>query len=191
VDRRRLIVVVDLLRGLTLAVLAVAILAGVATVPVIYAVVFLLGTGETVAGPAASARLPDIVLGTAGRGRLQAHFSDTTLLRAGLVIETSTHLILALTTRPWQAATTLVVFGAHATLWGVIAATLRQRSVPAHLRGRVNSANALIQVGGAALGSLLGGACAQGLGITVPFWIGGVVMTLITVAAWRPLCGAS
>lgn len=321
-DRQRLIVIVDLLRGLALAVLAVA----TGSIPVIYAVLFVLGAGETVADTASAACLPSIVpagklvaantrlmatftignqfvakplgaylfvtaaalpfgfdaftffaaaalvaamrpvpvsappparlrvdvaeglrwlwshrllrtlaismgvgnvvlcgafailvlyarrrlglsevgygyllitfaigglLGTTMAGRLQARFGAAVLLRAGLIIETATHVALAVVTGPWPAAAVLVVFGAHTMVWGVIVTTLIQRSVPDRLRGRVNSAYALIQTGGAAVGSLLGGAFARGLGITGPFWIAAAVMLLTTTAAWRPLRRAS
>jgi predicted MFS family arabinose efflux permease len=324
-DRQRLIVIVNLLRGLALAALAVAI--GPATIPFIYAVLFVLGAGETVADTASAARLPGIVpadklaaantrlmatftignqflakplgaylfvtaaalpfgldaftffaaaalvaamrpvpgpaprpptrlrvevaeglrwlwrhrllrtlaismgvgnvvlcgafailvlyarrrlglsevgygsllitfavgglLGTAMAGRLQARFGATALLRVGLIVETATHVALAVVTDPWPAAATLVVFGAHTMVWGVIVTTLIQRSVPDRLRGRVNSVYALILTGGAALGSLLGGVFVRGLGITAPFWIAAAVMLLTTATAWRPLRGAA
>lgn len=321
-DRQRLIVIVNLLRGLALAVLTVA----TGSIPVIYAVLFVLGTGETVADTASAARLPSIVpaeklaaantrlmatftignqfvakplgaylfvtaaalpfgfdaftfiaaaalvaamrpvpspapsparlrvevaeglrwlwrhrllrtlaismgvgnvvlcgafailvlyarrrlglsevgygyllitfavgglLGTAMAGRLQARFGATALLRAGLIVETATHVALAVVTDPWPAAAVLVVFGAHTMVWGVIVTTLIQRSVPDRLRGRINSVYALIQTGGAAVGSLLGGAFARGLGITAPFWIAAAVMLLTSTTAWRPLRRAS
>jgi MFS family permease len=322
-DRRRLIVVVNLVRAVALAALAVTIATRTATIPVIYAVFFLLGTGETVADTASAARLPSVVpadrlrtanarltatftignqflakplgaylfvtaaalpfgfdavtfaaaaalaaamrpapdpeprqhaslradvteglrwlwrhrllrtlavsmgvgnivlcgafailvlyarrrlslsevgygyllitfavgglLGTVAAGRLQARFGATTLLRAGLIVETGTHITLAVTTDPWPAAATLVVFGVHTVVWGLIVTTLIQRSVPDRLLGRVNSVYALILSGGAALGTLLGGAFAHALGITAPFWIAAVMMALTTVAAWRPL----
>lgn len=324
-DRQRLIVVVNLLRGLALSVLAVTI--GSATIPLIYAVFFVLGAGETVADTASAARLPGIVpadkldaanarlmatftvgnqflakplgaylfvtaaalpfgfdsgtffaaavlvgamrpspapvpapaparlrvdvaeglrwlwrhrllrtlaismgvgnvvlcgafailvlyarrrlglsevgygyllitfavgglLGTAMAGRLRRRFGATALLRAGLIVETGTHVGLAVVTDPWAAAAVLVVFGAHTMVWGVIVTTLIQRSVPDRLLGRVNSVYGLILTGGAALGSLLGGVFALGLGITAPFWIAAAVMLLTTVLAWCRLSGA-
>jgi MFS family permease len=62
-------------------------------------------------------------------------------LRIGLVIETSTHLALALTTRAWVALPTFFVFGAHAFIWGTTSITVRQRAVPTELQGRVGSVN--------------------------------------------------
>ena len=131
------------------------------------------------------------LLGTAMAGRLQARFGAAALLRAGLIVETATHVALAVVTGPWPAAAVLVVFGAHTMVWGVIVTTLIQRSVPDRLLGRVNSVYALIMMGGAAVGSLLGGVFARGLGITAPFWIAGAVMLLTTTTAWRSLGKAS
>lgn len=46
---------------------------------------------------------------------------------------------------------------------------------------------ALLDLGGAALGSILGGLLASAWEITTPFWIAAVAMATITVIAWRPL----
>lgn len=57
-DRRRLVIVVNLLRGLALAVLAIAVATSTASIPLIYLVFFLLGAGETLADTAFSALVP-------------------------------------------------------------------------------------------------------------------------------------
>jgi MFS family permease len=323
-DRRLLIVVVDLARGVALAALAATVATHTVTVPIIYAAVFLLGTGETVADTAMGALLPAVVVpeqlpsanarlaatftigqqfvakplgawlfvvaaaapfgfdaltfavasvliagirpvpaapqpgprttlrreivegvrwlwrhrlvrtmavsmgigniafcaafavfviycrrrlglsdvgygflltafavgglfGATTAAKLARAFGSTAVLRAGLVIEVVTHVTLAVTTTPWVAAATLVVFSIHATVWGVIVASIRQRVVPSDLRGRVGSVYSLLDLGGAALGSLLGGLLASTWGITTPFWIAAGAMTAITVGAWRPL----
>ena len=51
-------------------------------------------------------------------------------MRVGLVIETFTHLALALTTRPAVALVIFFVFGAHAFVWRTTSITVRQRAVP-------------------------------------------------------------
>ena len=109
------------------------------------------------------------------------------MLRAGLVVEVVTHVSLAITTTPWTAAIVLVVFSIHAMVWGTTVTSARQRVVPPHLRGRVGSVYALLDLGGAALGSLLGGLLASAWEITTPFWTAAVVMAAIAVVAWRPL----
>ncbi|WIM93763.1 MFS transporter [Actinoplanes oblitus] len=60
-DRRRLVVTVNLLRGAVLAALAAAIATGHVTVPLVYLASFLLGVGETLADTAYGALLPAVV----------------------------------------------------------------------------------------------------------------------------------
>lgn len=60
-DRRRLMWTVDLGRGLVLALLAAAILAGWASIPLLAAGAFLLGVGQTLFDSAAQAAIPTIV----------------------------------------------------------------------------------------------------------------------------------
>lgn len=118
-------------------------------------------------------------------GRLEAWLGPAKLLRIGLVIESSTHLVFALTRSQWVAGVTMAVFGAHAAIWGVVAMSQRQRLVPERLLGRVTSVYQLFSIGGVAVGALFGGAVAQAFGITAPFWISFVVMVGLTVVAWR------
>ncbi|MCE7002696.1 MFS transporter [Kibdelosporangium philippinense] len=61
VDRRKLVVQVNVLRGLALAALAATTAAEVVTIPIIYTIYFLLGLGETFADTAVGAMLPVIV----------------------------------------------------------------------------------------------------------------------------------
>jgi MFS family permease len=119
--------------------------------------------------------------------RLVRTVGRTAVLRGGLVIEMVTHLILATTTAVWVVVVVLVVFSAHGMVWGVTVASLRQRLVPSRLLGRVGSAYAVLDLGGAAVGSLLGGLIAGIWGVTAPFWVAGVTMAVVALAAWRPL----
>jgi MFS family permease len=125
------------------------------------------------------------LLGTLLASRLDATVGPAILLRAGLCIETACQLVLALTRSAWIAGATLVVFGAHAMVWGVVTVSLRQRLVPDRLLGRANSVYFLFDLGGAALGTLLGGALASALGITAPFWLASGAVGLLTMATWR------
>jgi predicted MFS family arabinose efflux permease len=122
--------------------------------------------------------------------RLGRRLGTRTLLRGGLITEAATHAVLAATTAPPVAAGILVVFGVHSVTWGIIVATRVQQAVPDGLRGRVGSVYALIQVGGAAVGSLLGGLVAQAVTIVTPFWAAAAVMAVVTAVAWRPLRAA-
>jgi predicted MFS family arabinose efflux permease len=108
-------------------------------------------------------------------------------MRAGLVIETLTHLALALTRSAWFASAVLVVFGAHAFIWGTTSVTVRQRAVPTELQGRVSGVYVLAVYGGLVVGSAVGGALANRYGVTAPFWFAFVGSAVFLVALWREL----
>jgi Na+/melibiose symporter-like transporter len=78
------------------------------------------------------------VIGIVSYGPLERRFSLGGIMRVGLIIETMTHLSLALTTSSSVALATLVVFGAHAFVWGATSTVVRQRAVPDELLGRVS-----------------------------------------------------
>ncbi len=60
-DRRRLMILIDLVRVVALAVLATAIMTGTAGVALLYAVLFVVNTGEIVFRAASQAMLPTVV----------------------------------------------------------------------------------------------------------------------------------
>lgn len=127
------------------------------------------------------------LLGTLSYGWITRRVSLGDLMRIGLVVETLTHLGLALTTDPRVALPIFFVFGAHAFIWGTTSITVRQRAVPARLQGRVGSVNLVGVYGGLVIGSALGGALAQGLGVTAPFWFAFVGSAVLVVVLWRQL----
>lgn len=122
--------------------------------------------------------------------RLTARFGSPAVLRAGLLVEVVTHVTLATTTRPLVAGSVLVLFGVQTVVWGVITASLRQRLVPNHLLGRIGSVYALLETGGAALGTLIGGLLAGVWGLTTPFAAAAVATAVILAVAWRPIAAA-
>ena len=93
------------------------------------------------------------LLGTLSYGWITRRVSLGDIMRIGLVIETFTHLALALTTRPWVAMVIFFVFGAHAFIWGTTSITVRQRAVPSELQGRVGGVNLVGVYGGLVVGS--------------------------------------
>lgn len=127
------------------------------------------------------------LVGTAMYGWLTRRVSLGNIMRVGLVIETLTHLGLALTTSPWLASTIFFVFGAHAFIWGTTSLTIRQRAVPTHLQGRVNSVNTIGVFGGLVVGSAIGGLLATHYGVTAPFWFAFAGSVVFLVLLWREL----
>jgi len=88
------------------------------------------------------------IFGSTAYGRLERRFSLADIMRVGLLIETFTHLTLALTTSAAVALITMVVFGAHATVWGTTSTVVRQRAVPDELLGRVTGVYTVGVIGG-------------------------------------------
>jgi MFS family permease len=127
------------------------------------------------------------LLGTALYGPLTRRVSLGNVMRAGLVIETLTHLALALTTSAWVAVPIFFVFGAHAFIWYTTSITVRQRAVPAHLQGRVTSVNTIGVYGGLVVGSAIGGVLAGHFGVTAPFWFAFAGSAVFVVLLWRAM----
>ena len=127
------------------------------------------------------------IAGTVSYDWLERHASLATLMRVGLVIETFTHLGLALTTTGWVAMTIMFVFGAHAFVWGTTSRTVRMRAVPMQLQGRVGSLYAIGVFGGIVVGQALGGGIARIWGITGPFWFAFVGSAILLALIWREL----
>ncbi len=125
------------------------------------------------------------IIGTLSYGALERRFTLGNLMRVGLLIETGTHLALALTTSAVVALVTMVIFGAHAFVWGTTSTTVRQRAVPNELLGRVTAVYRFGMVGGLVIGAPIGGVLARELDITAPFWFGFAGSAVLVVLLWR------
>ncbi len=127
------------------------------------------------------------LIGSAAYPTLERHFALATLMRFGLLLETVTHLVLAITTSAIVAGVMMTLFGIHAIVWGTTSTTVRQRAVPSALLGRVTSVYMLGSIGGSALGVVIGGLIAQRFGITAPFWFAFFGSAILLVLIWRTL----
>jgi MFS family permease len=125
------------------------------------------------------------LIGTTSYGRLERALSLGNIMRIGLVIETFTHLILALTTSAPVALAVMMVFGAHAFVWGTTATSIRQRAVPDAYLGRVTGVYTVGVFAGMVVGTPIGGLLARELGITAPFWFGFVGSAVLVTLLWR------
>ncbi|MEO9139362.1 MAG: MFS transporter [Jatrophihabitans sp.] len=146
-----------------------------------------LGLGEIGFGLLTSISAAGGVLGSVVYARIVARISLGDIMRIGLIIETLTHLALALTRTPWIAYAVFFVFGAHAFIWGTTSITVRQRAVPTALQGRVTSVNQVGVYGGLVIGSGIGGLLAQRYNVTAPFWFAFAGSAVFVVVIWRQL----
>ena len=144
-----------------------------------------LGMNEVGFGLLTTAVAVGGLVGTFSYGRLERRFALGDIMRVGLLIETGTHLVLALTTSAAVALATLVVFGAHESVWGTTSTVVRQRAVPDELLGRVGGVYRVAIMGGLAIGAPIGGLLAQVFGITAPFWFAFAGSALLVAALWR------
>jgi len=125
------------------------------------------------------------LFGIAIYDRLERRFALADIMRVGLLIETFTHLSLALTRSPAVALATLVVFGGHAFVWGTTSTVVRQRAVPDELLGRVGGVYRVAIMGGLVIGAPIGGLLARTFGITAPFWFAFAGSAILVVILWR------
>jgi MFS family permease len=173
------------MRTLTLTIFAFNVTFGAAwSVLVLYASE-RLGMNAVGFGLLTSAVAVGGVIGTLSYGSLERRFSLANIMRVGLLIETFTHLVLALTTSAAVALATMVVFGVHAFVWGTTSTVVRQRAVPDALMGRVGGVYRVAIVGGMVIGVPLGGLLASRFGITAPFWFGFFGSAILVTLLWR------
>lgn len=144
-----------------------------------------LGMGPVGFGLLTTAVAVGGIVGILSYGRLERRFSLGDIMRTGLLIETATHLSLAVTTSSLVALGTLIVFGAHAFVWGTTAEVVRQRAVPDALLGRVTGVYRVAIIGGLVVGTPIGGLLARAYGITAPFWFGFIGSALLVAVLWR------
>jgi len=144
-----------------------------------------LGLGEIGFGLITTVQAAGGPVGIAAYGWLTRRMSLTNIMRIGLVIETLTHLGLALTRHAAVALPIFFLFGAHAFVWGTTSVTIRQRVVPTEFQGRVNSLNLVGVFGGLVIGSVVGGYWPSA-GAS-PFWYAFVGSAVFVVLIWRQL----
>jgi MFS family permease len=125
--------------------------------------------------------------GIASHDWLTRHVSLANVMRGVLLVETLTHLGLALTTTTWVAGAIMFVFGAEAFIWGTTSQTVRMRAVPAALQGRVGSLYMIGVYGVLLVGQALGGAIARVWGVTAPFWFAFAGSALMLALIWHEL----
>lgn len=174
-------------RTLTLTVVSFNVTFGAAWSVLVLVATERLGMGKVGFGVLTTVSAVGALISSALYPRVTARLSLANVMRAGLVIETGTHLALATTRTPWIALPVLFVFGMHEAAWGATVMSIRQRAVPLELQGRVASAYLLGVFGGLVVGAGLGGVLAGAWGVTAPFWFAFAGSALILVLIWRTL----
>jgi MFS family permease len=91
---------------------------------------------------------------------------------------------------PAVVAALLACQGFSAAMWNVVTVSLRQRVVPGHLLGRVNSVYRMLGWGLMPLGALAGGFVAHAAGLRAPYIVAGLLCGLSALVALPILLAA-
>lgn len=118
--------------------------------------------------------------GALGAARIAARFAASTVLVAGTLLSGLPALVMAVSSSPYLAAVMLGVSSFGFAVWNVVALSTRQREAPRAVLGRVTATHRVVLYGSGMLGALAGGALADALTLTAPFYVAGA---LVTVAA--------
>ena len=127
------------------------------------------------------------LLGTVIYGTLERHFSLGNIMRVILLIETFTHLALAITTSPVGGDAGVLRLRRACRGVGTTSNAVRQRAVPMEFQGRVASVYMMGVMGGLVVGSAIGGVIAQHAGLAAPFWFAFVGSAILLAVIWRQL----
>src|SRR5580658_3971536 len=92
---------------------------------------------------------------------------------------------------PVVVAALLAAQGFSVTMWNVVTVSLRQRIIPGHLLGRVNSVYRMLGWGLMPLGALAGGFTAHAAGLRAPYIVAGLLCGVSALAALPLLLAAT
>ena len=106
------------------------------------------------------------------------------------LIDAAAFVGIGLAPDPVVVAALLAVQGFSVTMWNVVTVSLRQRIVPGHLLGRVNSVYRMLGWGLMPLGALAGGFVAHAAGLRAPYIVAGLLCLLSVLAALPLLLAA-
>ena len=124
------------------------------------------------------------LVGSLIAARMQARFGRVRLLFACVVVSSVAFSVPAFTASAFVIGPAFVISGVFVVIWNVITVSLRQRIVPDHLLGRLNSAYRLFAWGTQPIGALLGGLVGEFFGLRAVFLVAGVLgLTLVATRA--------
>lgn len=120
------------------------------------------------------------VAGSFVAARLEKRFGRVPLLFVSVLVVSASTMIPGFTANPFAVGAGFVLTGVFVVVWNIITVSLRQRIVPDHLLGRLNSAYRLFAWGTQPIGALAGGAIASIIGLQMLFILAGIVgLTLL------------
>ncbi len=112
------------------------------------------------------------------------HLGGRAVVTTTILLTPAAQLAIAVLGRdPVTVAALAVVGSACASLWNVATMSLRQRLVPADLRGRVGNAGLALAWGAQPVGAVLGGLAAGAFGMAAPWLLAGLLRLVTALVA--------
>ena len=99
------------------------------------------------------------------------------------LVDAAAFVGIGLAPGPLVVAALLAVQGFSVAMWNVVTVSLRQRVVPGHLLGRVNSVYRMLGWGLMPIGALAGGFVAHAAGLRAPYIVAGLLCGLSALVA--------
>ena len=106
------------------------------------------------------------------------------------LVDAAAFVGIGLAPGPLVVAALLAAQGFSVAMWNVVTVSLRQRVVPGHLLGRVNSVYRMLGWGLMPLGALAGGFVAHAAGLRAPYIVAGLLCGLSALVAFPILLTA-
>ncbi len=122
------------------------------------------------------------VIGSVTAARLERRFGRIPLLFLCVLMSAASFFVPAFTASALLIGPAWVIAGVFIVVWNVITVSLRQRIIPDHLLGRVNSAYRLFAWGTQPVGALLGGLIGELFGLPAVFVAGGALTLVLLLA---------
>lgn len=104
--------------------------------------------------------------------RLTKRFGSLAIIYGTVIVWTLCMFAEGFWPRLWVSAAATVAMAFGTTVWNTVTVSLRQRIVPPHLFGRVNSVYRWLVWGSISVGAALGGVVAHQFGLRAPFFVG-------------------
>lgn len=141
-----------------------------------------LGLSEIGYGLLISAGALGGLLGAVAADSAGKRYGTGRIIVLSIVLTGLAFLVLGVTYQTPVAALMLALNSFSVTLSVTLILALRQTLIPDDLLGRVTSVYRFLVIGAAPLGSLAGGLLARQYGLGTPYWMGGILILVATLA---------
>jgi MFS family permease len=150
-----------------------------------------LGLGEVGVGALLTAGAVGGVLGSLVAAPVERALGRARLLAVSVVVTGVSLALPGLVVEAWAAAVSGALIGLASVMWNVVTVSLRQRIIPDHLLGRVNSGYRLLGWGTMPVGAFVGGVVGEWIGLRAVFVLAGAGVLLALVPLLRVVTEAA